>query len=427
MVKNILMICYYYPPLQDVGCKRSVAFSYYFKKHGWNPYVLSVKNPDKTFCTIGDDSPPEGVYIEYSYSVINPYKFIGIMNAIITRLASIFGIKITRNYLYDIFCIPDLFWGWIPITVIKGLFLIKRFHIDTIYISCSPFSSAIIGVLLKLFSGKQLILDFRDPFALAINSIMGVPKPRRILNKFLEKWFINKSDIFIVTTEELKKEYINQYPWIKDKIYAVHNGFDANFLYLNKKEKFSKFTIIYTGDFYDYALPLKVFTDIFFGAISFLKNSGKISNNNFQFLFYGQGKQEVEKVARDLSIQDLVITSSRIPYEQVLNIVSRSHLQLLRIVKPMISTKLYEGISLNIPFIATIPHGEVEKMIKKYSPSSSILNEESTIEDVANAIIDVITHYNNNTIKDNSVNEFLENFSREKLSQKLIQLIEWNL
>jgi len=28
----------YYPPLVDVGCKRSVAFSKYFKKHGWNPF-----------------------------------------------------------------------------------------------------------------------------------------------------------------------------------------------------------------------------------------------------------------------------------------------------------------------------------------------------------------------------------------------------
>jgi hypothetical protein len=53
--KNILMLCYYYPPLTDVGSKRSVAFSKYFKKHGWNPCVLSVTNPDRAYCWVYPD------------------------------------------------------------------------------------------------------------------------------------------------------------------------------------------------------------------------------------------------------------------------------------------------------------------------------------------------------------------------------------
>ena len=61
MGKNILMICYYYPPLADVGCKRSVAFATFFKKFGWSPYVLSVKNPDKAYCSLGNEKIPEGI------------------------------------------------------------------------------------------------------------------------------------------------------------------------------------------------------------------------------------------------------------------------------------------------------------------------------------------------------------------------------
>jgi len=34
MKKSVLMICYYYPPIADVGSKRSIAFSKYFKKNG---------------------------------------------------------------------------------------------------------------------------------------------------------------------------------------------------------------------------------------------------------------------------------------------------------------------------------------------------------------------------------------------------------
>jgi hypothetical protein len=159
------MVCYYYPPLTDVGCERSVAFSKYLKKHGWNPNVLSVKNPDRAYCSLGHDEPPPGIPVERAYSVANLYGFLGKMNGLLSRIFKVFGVEIKRNYFYDVFCIPDFFWGWVPLSLIKGWSLIKRFRVDTIYVSCSPFSSALVGTCLKRLTRKPLVLDFRDPFA----------------------------------------------------------------------------------------------------------------------------------------------------------------------------------------------------------------------------------------------------------------------
>ena len=149
--------------LTDVGSKRSVAFSKYFKKHGWNPYVLSVKNPDRSYCSVGTDAPPAGVPTAYTYSLINLYRPLGKLNGALSRLAGLFQMKISRNHLYDLFCIPDYFWGWIPLTVLKGYRLIKRQNIDTIYVSCSPHSASLAGIILKRLLGKPLIIDYRDP------------------------------------------------------------------------------------------------------------------------------------------------------------------------------------------------------------------------------------------------------------------------
>jgi hypothetical protein len=121
-----------------------------------------------------------------------------------------------------------------------------------------------------------------------------------------------------------------------------------------------------------------------------------------------------------------VSANARVPYKNVLAALRSSHLQLLRIIKPMISTKLFEGIPLNLPFLATIPTGEVEEIIKKYSPSSYIITEESA-EKVANAILDAMVKYEQYEIMDNHVSEFLKNFSRENLTQKLMRLIEERL
>ena len=417
------MLCYYYPPLTDVGGKRSIAFSKYLKKNGWNPYIISIKNPDKGYCSIGNDKPPQGINIEYSYSIINLSKLIGRLNALLTRAFRLININIKRNYFYLIFCIPDLFWGWVPLTAIKGVRLIKRYNIDIIYVSCSPWSSAFTGIIIKIITGKPLILDYRDPYAIETAFLrFNVPMFRRKIDRNIQKYFLKHTDIFIVNNDEIRRIYFKEYPQAKEKIFAIHNGFESEFMIQKKAEKYPKFTIVYTGDFYFYALESK----IFFEGIALLKQKGKINKDTFHFLFYGDGKDEIKRIAIDYGIEDVVMASSRIPYNAVLDVISKSHLQLLRIVKPMISTKLFEGIPLNIPFLATIPQGEAEEIIRKYSPSSYIVTEESS-EKVADAILDAIKKYKYNQIQDNSVQEFLTRFSRENLTLKLIDIIEQNL
>ena len=100
---------------------------------------------------------------------------------------------------------------------------------------------------------------------------------------------------------------------------------------------------------------------------------------------------------------------------------------LLRIVKLMISTKLFEGIPLNIPFLATIPHGEVEEIIREYSPGSYIVTEEGSYLEVAAAIKDAMMKYRDNQMPANHVESFLAGFTRENMTLKLMRVVEERL
>jgi hypothetical protein len=151
-----------------------------------------------------------------------------------------------------------------------------------------------------------------------------------------------------------------------------------------------------------------------------------LHKKNFQFLYYGEDRVEIRAIATRLGIEDLVITNARIPYREVLDIISKSHLQLLRIVKPMISTKLFDGIAMNIPFLATIPSGEVEGIIREFSPDSFIVTEESA-DKVAEAIVDAMSKYERRQIRDNYVGEFIDCYSRENLTLKLMRIIDDNI
>ncbi len=416
--KKILMICYYYPPLSDVGSQRSASFSKYLKKHGWRPFVLTIKNPDKNFCTMGTDAPPDGIDVQHAYSIFNVFWLVKIVHGLMAKAYALARRKeLQRNYVYEILAIPDLFWGWIFHSILKGRSIVRSERIDIIYVSCSPFSAAIIGVCLKILTGKKLVLDFRDPFALKSISFYKKNKFSRMVNESLENWFLKHADMLVLTTEETRQAYNEQYPRFASKTFTVHNGIDRELLPENIS-KYDKFTMMYGGNLYFFALNNRCI----FEALAMLKKRGAITRDSFQFLYYGVDKRQVENLAREWDVEDLVIARGGIPHWQLLGALSKSHVQLLRIIKPMISTKLFEGIALNTPFLAVIPPGEVHDIITRYSPASLVVNEESAVT-ISGAIQAIMDSYGKKTTVDNRLAEFMAAFSRENLTLKLKSLM----
>jgi glycosyltransferase involved in cell wall biosynthesis len=418
------MICYYYPPVTDVGSKRSVAFSKYFRKHGWTPFVLSVKNPDRHYCSLGDDTPPEGVATQYVHSIANVSWILGKLNGALARLLQLVGVKVNRNYFHDCLCYPDRFAGWVPLATVAGARMIRKHRIEATYVSCSPFSGALIGVLLKKLTGRPLVLDFRDPFVTGVASHFTSSRTRQRILAWFERMFVRHADVLFLTSEETRTEYLATYPGIAEKTFTIYNGFDPVGALTDRPEKFDKFTVIYTGQFYRFGPNHEVYTDQFFRALAHLKGAGDISSENFQFLFFGDEHSYIEETAQVHCVQDLVVSRSRVAYQEVLQHISRSHLMLLRIVKLMISTKLFEGIPLNVPFLATIPHGEVEGIIREYSPGSYVVTEDGSYLDVAAALRDAMNKYKLNRVSSNHVEEFLDRFTREKLTQQVMHIVE---
>jgi len=143
-------------------------------------------------------------------------------------------------------------------------------------------------------------------------------------------------------------------------------------------------------------------------------------------LFYGEGKNTIEKIGKEYGISDLVHANSRIPYDDIKSAILRSHLHFIRIISELtISVKLLEGIPLNTPFLATIPDCEAAQIIRSFSPSSYIINDESA-KKITNSILDAMQKYKKGEIVDNRTKAFLKNFSREKLASKLMNILRNN-
>ena len=71
MLKNILVISYYWPPSGGPGVQRVLKFSKYLKKLGWEPIVLTAKDGDfpvKDY-SLNDDAKTTLAYFVKSISL----------------------------------------------------------------------------------------------------------------------------------------------------------------------------------------------------------------------------------------------------------------------------------------------------------------------------------------------------------------------
>jgi glycosyltransferase involved in cell wall biosynthesis len=306
---------------------------------------------------------------------------------------------------------------------LKGLKLIRKNNIDLIYVSCKPFSTALAGVMLKKSTKKPLILDFRDPvsFPPYLFNDNFVGRYRRKVIKKLEKFVLERTNRLLTTTEETKNAYIEIYPFLKDKIQRIYNGY-----YLPKNDGYTarnheKFIIGYMGNFYYDLIP----SDNFFKALKKIISEKMIPANMIEFLYVGslRKKNWLDKVSKSYNLKNNIRSIGYIQRTETQKVLMQCALLLLRIAPPMISTKLFEGLRDGIPLLAVIEPGEVEKLIKEYSSNSYIITS-NRIEDIVKAIMDAFDRWKNNDLKWSTNNDYLTKFCKQALTNEFIAGID---
>jgi len=420
-MKKILIISYYYPPLNDVGGLRALAFSKYLPEFGWQPYVLSVKNPDKGWCILGNSKPPDRVKVYYTWSLINLTRATGKLNGLLAKILHPFGINLNKPLIRDLFCIPDQFIGWIPLTFIKALNLIRKNNIDLIYVSCKPFSSAIIGALLKYVTKKPLVLDFRDPISPLFERHEGYYKylPSFQLIRKLEETILHYVNKFIVVTEETKNLYLSHFPFLNGKIHVIYNGFMEEYFSINT-QPFEKFTIVYSGSFYAETIS----PDPFFKALRIVINQDISLKDEIQFLYVGKKSDWFKQMINKYGLHEVVKATGYVSRQKSIEYIFKSSILLLRIVPAMISTKLFEGLAAGLPILALINKGEVEQIIKTYSKAPYYIVKPDDIWGIAQAIKDAYKKWENGKLEKKKNPAFYYNFNKRNLTAKFVEILD---
>ncbi|MEX0729900.1 MAG: glycosyltransferase [Aquisalimonadaceae bacterium] len=402
--RKVLMLCYFYPPVQTAGVARSVGFASRLARHGWKPTVLTVTRAHDGWDLLGTDYPvPQGIDVLRApeLNLIGP---VNLLDTVVNK--SLRALRVNRRYFVfrDWLCIPDPQITWRAVGAGRA---IAADH-DCIYATCSPFSSALKGVQLKRATGKPLVVDFRDPWTL--NPHVRRPSPIRLrLLKRLERRIISCADRLILNTEGTLALYREAYPEYSHRFVSIPNGYDR----LNLPDaRPDVFTVMHVGSFYGTRRPTALMEALL-----------ELNLPGLRFVQVGPDSADLDPYRQRLRIE----VTGPVPPEQALAQMRKASLLYLKLgwsdgvrAYPSVVMKTYEYLATGWPILADCPPGDNAEMVRRYGQHAHVVSNRTPAAHRAALRAAVLQAYQRRHAVEPRVSDaFRIAFDRDRLTARL--------
>jgi len=241
---NILLLTYYFPPHNAIGCRRVYAWAKYLKRMGHDVIVLTADNP-------GDDAL-RSYNVDLSFLPIYRLTYFNVLNLLMkvfkprTLLSAEpdkvqqkgFGIVLfekvldffykhisNRGILFGCSRFPTFFEGWFFPAYLQAVKIIRHHRIDAVITSSPPPSINPVGLYLKRkFKNVLWIAEYRDLWVR--NPVHHGLFPFTVLENAFEKRCIRHSDALVVVSEAMARILRQQYPGKAPHVFCIENGYD---------------------------------------------------------------------------------------------------------------------------------------------------------------------------------------------------------
>jgi len=399
MDKKVLIISYYFPPNGGAGAMRALKFLKYLPSFGWEPFIVTVKNPYsfmEDHSLEKDIKNSDNIYYTKALLIGNFFRRffkykpkINFDNKRKSKVSENFE-KIFiffKNIFYTCFFCPDEFIGWIPFAVIKSLKVIKEKNIDIIVTSGPPNSSHLIGLFLKKITGIKWIMDCRDlwnQYYLNYNPYNIRIKTK--LDEYMEHKSMINSDKITVVTDMMKEHFQEKFPDIKNqKIVVITNGYDPqDFENIRPVEYKKEFVIIHYGTLFRWRKP-----DNFLKALKNVIDKYENFKNDILVVFMGIMHRNTLNCVNLLKLDSYIKIINYKPYFESLNYLKGADLLMLitgELVfnKYLHTLKLFDYIGIKKPILALTKSGALKDIIEEYS--LGVVVDSDDIEKIEEAI-----------------------------------------
>jgi glycosyltransferase involved in cell wall biosynthesis len=356
--KKILLIAYHFPPIGGSAAIRPLKISKHISAYGWNPIILTAKNPDWYYA----HDPDLLKELDTNSQIIKSYA---LHSSWVYRILNPFRMKKLDRLISSCLIMPDDYIGWLPWAYVSGLAAIKKYDPQIIYSTSGPMTCHLVAQLLKRKTGLKWIAEFRDEW-LEDPSLSLPTRFHRSFHHWVEGRVVKNADRIITMAPAVNK-LLSKHLNTADKFETIPAGFDpedrAN--HLNKectRRESGKFTLTFTGLFYDSFRPISLLT-----ALSELISEGKIPKESLAVKFVGANTRRQLNGADRYGISEFTGFQ---PRTEALKQAFVADALLLLLSQErgrhVIPSKIFEYLASGKPILALIPeNGEVAKLLKE--------------------------------------------------------------
>ena len=254
MARRVLVVAYNFPPVGGVGILRTLKYVTYLPGSGWQPIVLTARNPG---AAIRDEDSernlPPGLRVERAFSP-EPTKLRRLLGLAARRVRRAGGLaggsgagagaaaatatprraspwtsRLAAAWVgaSHLIFYPDEQVVWALFALRRGLSVVRDTSIDVIYSSSAPISCHLAAGLIAHRAGLPWVADFRDPW---IGNAFAVP-PRGLHAYFqrrIESRIVHLADRVIFPTSGVAEGYARRYPGVAHRFAVIPNGYDGS-------------------------------------------------------------------------------------------------------------------------------------------------------------------------------------------------------
>lgn len=398
-MKTLLLISYFFPPIQSPESIMALNSVKYLSDLGWNTIVVSARRSKTDPIDLSTSSNiPDNISVYRTYSIEN----------IIFKIFQRIGI------------IPDVKIGWLPFSFEISQKILQERKIDVIVSRSAPITSHLVALKLKLLTKLPWIACFSDPWT---QNPYWANKFYIKIKKFdenLEKKILSVADKIIVTTEQTKELFMEKYK-IDEKIIVIPNSYDpSDFLDKVNAEKEDKFVITYTGNFYGPRSP-----EPFLKALKLLDKERGIDSKIKVKLIGLIGK--FRGLISRYQLESVVQVIDTLPRKNTIDHLFLSDVLLL-IDAPndkesvFLPSKLLDYINIKKPILAIVPRGPSADVVRL--TKTGIIVSPEDINGIKNAIKHYYELYKNSKLEINPDWKEIEKYSAKNYAKILVNTIE---
>jgi glycosyltransferase involved in cell wall biosynthesis len=245
--RRVLMIAHHFPPAGGSGANRALAFARYLPEYGWRPTVVT---PGVGWALNRDDALvreiPTGVRVVRTRSWESKPALATTAAPAAKSIRRPSGLRKNLGHLKRT---PDAHVGWLPFALAAA----RREAYDVAYSSSGPFTSHLVGLLLKRMTRKPWVAELRDGWYRWNRAIFAdYPAWRDTIERRLEAAALRSADRVVLVTERMAGAFRAQYADVPaDHFAVVSNGFDpAQFENPTRRRHLPGWEVVHAGLLY---------------------------------------------------------------------------------------------------------------------------------------------------------------------------------